>query len=98
MNRARDPRVVRTVGVEATNGASRGAWPPADVESGMLRGAGPDPRPSTRKDGPVRMWNRLLDRIAPLMAEDVSDLDRRDGVAAPAADQPAPDTLPARQA
>jgi hypothetical protein len=44
------------------------------------------------------MWNRLLDRIAPLMAEDVSDLDRRDGVAAPAADQPAPDTLPARQA
>jgi hypothetical protein len=43
------------------------------------------------------MWNRLLDRIAPLMAEDVSDLDRRDGVAT-TADQPAPDTLPVRQA
>jgi hypothetical protein len=28
------------------------------------------------------MWNRLLDRIAPVMDEDTSDLDRRDGVGA----------------
>ena len=26
------------------------------------------------------MWQRILDRIAPVMQEDLSELDRRDGV------------------
>lgn len=26
------------------------------------------------------MWQRILDRIAPVMDEDLSELDRRDGV------------------
>ena len=33
-----------------------------------------------RKDGLVTMWQRILDRIAPVMQEDLSELDRRDGV------------------
>lgn len=32
------------------------------------------------------MWQRLLDRIAPVMDEDLSELDRRDGVGGQVAD------------
>jgi hypothetical protein len=34
------------------------------------------------------MWQRILDRIAPVMEEDLSELDRRDGVGGPVADRP----------
>jgi hypothetical protein len=34
------------------------------------------------------MWHRILDRIAPMMDEDVSQLDRRDGVGAARPAQP----------
>jgi len=43
------------------------------------------------------MWNRLLARIAPLVDEDVSELDRRDGVSTRAHQAPATDNQPARQ-
>ncbi|MFC8504196.1 hypothetical protein ACFUC1_17695 [Pedococcus sp. NPDC057267] len=32
------------------------------------------------------MWQRILDRIAPVMEEDLSELDRRDGVGGQVAD------------
>ena len=40
-----------------------------------------------RKDGLVTMWQRILDRIAPVMEEDLSELDRRDGVGGSAAER-----------
>lgn len=33
------------------------------------------------------MWQRILDRIAPVMEEDLSELDRRDGVGGPVAER-----------
>jgi hypothetical protein len=33
-------------------------------------------------EGSMDMWQRLLERFVPLMDEDVSSLDRRDGVGA----------------
>jgi hypothetical protein len=34
------------------------------------------------------MWQRILDRIAPVMGEDLSGLDRRDGVGRPVTESP----------
>lgn len=87
--------VVRTDRLRLTNGASRAVGAPQGPESGTLRGAGAHRR-STRKDGPARMWNRLLDRIAPLMDEDISDLDRRDGVGTRSAHERIAENQPAR--
>jgi len=33
-----------------------------------------------RKDALANMWNRLMDRIAPMMDEDLSPLDLADGI------------------
>ena len=41
------------------------------------------------------MWQRILDRIAPVMDEDLSELDRRDGVGRPVADR-RPTSAPVR--
>ena len=41
------------------------------------------------------MWQRILDRIAPVMEEDLSELDRRDGVGGPVTEQ-RPTSAPVR--
>jgi hypothetical protein len=41
----------------------------------------------------MTLWQRLLDRVAPLAAEDVSNLDRLDGIAG-TAPQPTPRRVP----
>ena len=55
---------------------------------GTVGDAGSERRRPPRKDGLVPMWQRILDRIAPVMEEDLSELDRRDGVGGPVADRP----------
>lgn len=39
-------------------------------------------------EGSMDMWQQLLERFVPLMGEDVSSLDRRDGVGASSASVP----------
>ena len=58
--------------------------------------AGSERRRPPRKDGLVPMWQRILDRIAPVMEEDLSELDRRDGVGRAMAER-RPTSVPAHR-
>ncbi|GAB3435932.1 hypothetical protein GCM10027517_05370 [Phycicoccus ginsengisoli] len=87
--RLRWPRVHRTVWAIRPTGDPGASGVRAVPDHGTVEDSRRERRHRHGKDGPVSMWHRILDRIAPVMAEDVSELDRRDGVGAPRPDHPA---------